>query len=108
MGDNLTLVFFRSLGPIIIIFILASNGQYIFIHNINIRMLEHMYGNLENSPAIIEGKIVEKESYSITEELRKRMRYLQHLPITCQIEIAELEFNPPVVTVETLNQFKGL
>lgn len=53
------------------------------------------------------GKIVEKEGGSMTEELRKRLRYLQHLPVTCQFEVAEIQLKHPVVSKETLNEFSG-
>lgn len=70
-------------------------------------MLEHTYGSLEKSPRTLVGKIVEKEGGSMTEELRKRLRYLQHLPVTCQFEVAEIQLKPPIITKETLDHFKG-
>lgn len=85
----------------------ASDGQHIYVHAVNVRMLEHTYGSLEQSPRIIVGKIVEKEGGSMTEELRKRLRYLQHLPVTCQFEVAEILLKPPFVSKETVDHFKG-
>ena len=38
-------------------------------------------------------------------ELRRRFRYLRHLPLTCEFAICELELKPPVVSWETLNYF---
>lgn len=48
------------------------------------------YGSLEKCPHVIHGKIIEKEGGSMTERLRKRLRYLQHLPLSCQFEVAEI------------------
>ena len=40
-------------------------------------------------------------------ELRRRFRYLRHLPLTCEFAICELDLKPPVLSWETLNHFKG-
>lgn len=85
----------------------ASDGQHIYLHPVNVEMLVHMYGALEYCPKVITGKIVEKEGDSMTEEIRKKCRYLQHLPVTCQFEVAEIHLKPPFVSRETLEQFKG-
>lgn len=73
----------------------------------NVKMLEMQYGNLENSPHIITGKLLEKEGGSLTEDLRRRLRYLCHLPLTCQFEVAEIELKPPIVSEEVLFSFRG-
>lgn len=91
----------------LLFFSLASDGQHIYLHAINARMLEHTYGSLEMAPKIITGKIVEKEGGSMTEELRNRLRYLQHLPVTCQFEVAEIQLREPIISRETLNLFHG-
>lgn len=84
----------------------AIDGQQIYLHAVNVRMLELNYGSLEQSPHTVTGVIVEKEAGSMTEDLRKRLRYLQHLPLTCQFEVAEIQLVPPVVSQETLDTFK--
>lgn len=88
-----------------IIFV-ASDGQHIYLHPVNVEMLVHTYGSLEYSPRTLTGKIVEKEGGSMTEDIRKRYRYLQHLPVTCQFEVAEIHLKPPVISKETFDQFK--
>ena len=40
-------------------------------------------------------------------ELRRRFRYLRHLPLTCEFAICELDLKPSVLSWETLNHFKG-
>lgn len=59
------------------------------------------------APKTITGRIVEKEGGSMTEELRNRLRCLQHLPVTCQFEVAEIHLREPVVCKETLAVFQG-
>lgn len=65
------------------------------------------YSSLENSPHVITGKLLEKEGGGLTEDLRRRLRYLGHLPITCQFEVAEIELKPPIVSEEVLSSFQG-
>ncbi|XP_043250349.1 RING finger protein 10 [Colletes gigas] len=84
----------------------ADDGQDLYLHAVNVKMLEMQYGSLENSPHVITGKLLEKEGGSLTEDLRRRLRYLCHLPITCQFEVAEIELKPPIVSQEVLSSFQ--
>lgn len=61
-----------------------------------------MYGCLEHAPKSITGRILQKESCSMTEELRKRLKYLQHLPVTCQFDVVEIELDCPTVISEAV------
>ncbi|XP_057331995.1 RING finger protein 10 [Microplitis mediator] len=83
----------------------AEDGQHIYLHAMNVKMLELQYGNLEHCPHFIEGKLVERESGSFTEDLRKRMRYLCHLPLTCPFDVVEIELKTPLISSEVLNIF---
>lgn len=85
----------------------SRDGQPLYMHSINIRMLQMMYGSLDRAPHVIGGKIVQKEICSMTEELRKRLKYLQHLPVTSQFEVAELSFGSELVSDEVIDAFKG-
>jgi len=84
----------------------AEYGQHIYLHAIYAKMLERSYGSLEFAPKILRGRILEKGGGSMTEELRTKMRYLEHLPVTCQFEVAEIKLSEPVVDKETLAHFK--
>ena len=83
----------------------SSDGQPIFLHALNVQMLVHEYGSLENCPKIIKGKIMEKDNTSMTEELRNRLRYLRHLPLTSIFEVCEIQLKAPLVTQGTLTEF---
>lgn len=85
----------------------ASDGQHIYLHPINAKMLEDSYGSLEFAPKTITGRIVEKEGGSMTEDIRKRFRYLQHLPITCQFEMVEIKFDRNDLKKDTWEKFQG-
>ncbi|XP_077268274.1 E3 ubiquitin-protein ligase RNF10 isoform X1 [Temnothorax americanus] len=83
----------------------AEDGQHIYLHAANVKMLEMQYGSLEYCPHIITGKLLEKEAGICTEELRRRLRYLCHLPLTCPFELAEIELKPPLISEEVLRAF---
>jgi len=70
-------------------------------------MLEMEYGSLEYCPPVITGKLLEKEASICTEELRRRLRYLCHLPLTCPFELAEIELKLPLVSENVLHVFHG-
>lgn len=83
----------------------ADDGQQMFLHPVNVRCLLRQYGSLEASPPAITATVVEVEGQAVTEEVRRRHRYLAHLPLTCEFSICELALQPPVVSRETLDSF---
>lgn len=83
----------------------AADGQAIFLHALNVRMLARDYGGLERSPQSFTARIVEIEGASVDEEMRRRLRYLRHLPLTCEIQVVELKLEPPLVTQDTVDYF---
>merc|ERR1712223_357296 len=85
----------------------SSDGQPIFLHALNVQMLVHEYGSLENCPTKIKGKIMEKDNTSMSESLRNRLRYLQHLPLTSIFEVCEIQLKSPYVSKETLTEFSA-
>lgn len=85
----------------------AADGQHLYLKSINVRMLQMQYGSLDKAPRTICGKILQKESCSMTEDLRKRLKYLQHLPVTSQFDVVEIALDIPIVSAEVLAKFKG-
>ncbi|XP_050078980.1 RING finger protein 10 [Anopheles maculipalpis] len=72
----------------------SLDGQPLFLHSINSRMLQAMYGSLDRSPHRITGRVVQKDSCSMDENLRRRLKYLEHLPVCTQFDVVELDFGP--------------
>lgn len=71
----------------------SVDGQPLFLHSINSRMLQATYGSLDRSPRRVTGRVVQKDSCSMDENLRRRLKYLQHLPVCTQFEVVELDFD---------------
>lgn len=85
----------------------AQNAQNIFLHSLNSRMLQQTYESLEHAPSTIQGKIVQIQCFTMDHELRKRFKYLQHLPISSVFEIVEIDFDRGLVSHDVMELFKG-
>uniref|UniRef100_A0A3P9HYG1 E3 ubiquitin-protein ligase RNF10 n=1 Tax=Oryzias latipes TaxID=8090 RepID=A0A3P9HYG1_ORYLA len=83
----------------------AEDCQQMFLHPLNVRCLLREYGSLEACPDSITATVVEIVGHTVTEDIRRRHRYLAHLPLTCEFSICELVLEPPVVSKETLDTF---
>ncbi|XP_066459734.1 E3 ubiquitin-protein ligase RNF10 [Eleutherodactylus coqui] len=83
----------------------AVDGQHVYLHPVNVRCLVHEYGSLERCPETITATVVEIDGFTVTEEVRRRHRYLCHLPLTCEFSICEMALGPPAVSQETLAYF---
>ena len=57
-------------------------------------------------PDSVEGEIVEIENIQLTEEMRKRMPFLAHLPLYTDIRFLEIDLNN-LLSMETKNKFKA-
>ncbi|XP_008296105.1 E3 ubiquitin-protein ligase RNF10 [Stegastes partitus] len=83
----------------------ADDCQQMFMHPVNVRCLVREYGSLEASPDSITARVVEIVGHTVTEDIRRRHRYLAHLPLTCEFSICELALQPPILSKETLDTF---
>lgn len=70
----------------------AVDGQHLYMNSFNLRMLQAQFGTLTNCPPVLTGRIVQRELFSVSEVLRKRSKYLQHLPLSTIITIVEVNF----------------
>lgn len=111
-----TSLFFSNLGTTAgfmkddtdyIYFYQLMDGQNMFLHPINCKMLETMYGDIKDCPLRVSGYVLQKEHKVINEKNLKRYKYLQHLPIGSSVEICEIQFYDPTVPEEIVNIFAG-
>jgi len=62
----------------------ASDGQYLFLHPMNVKYLLKEVNHYHKLPRILESKVIDiVENINQDEKTRKRYRYLSHLPLTC-------------------------
>lgn len=79
-------------------------GVLAFLDPLNNRMLKQEFGAYENMPEIVEGIIVDVEKLAITEDSRKRHKYLNHLPFGSEVTVCELDLSH-IVSKETMELF---
>ncbi|KAH8378661.1 hypothetical protein KR009_000533 [Drosophila setifemur] len=84
----------------------SNDGQNIYLHPLNVKMLQACYGTLDLGPLLIDAQIVQKEQHSMDEEHRRKFTCLGHLPLTCQFSVVEVELQPPIVSGGILKLFK--
>lgn len=85
----------------------APRAQNVFLHSINSRILQEMFGSLDRAPHQLRGRIVQIESCTMDEALRKRLKYLHHLPLASVFEVVEIEFEKDFVPSHVVEKFKG-
>ncbi|CAM9963675.1 unnamed protein product [Lampetra fluviatilis] len=83
----------------------AEDGQHMYMLPMNRRCLLQEHGGPEGCPDRVTARIMDIESFSMTEYHRKRYNYLDHLPLTCEISFCEVALQPPLVTQATLQYF---
>jgi len=84
----------------------SADGQHVYLNSINTRMLAAEYGSLEMAPHTLTATILECEENSMTQDVRKRLKYLSHLPLYCPYTVCEVSLRPPVVSSATLTHFR--
>ncbi|GJQ11469.1 hypothetical protein GpartN1_g3260.t1 [Galdieria partita] len=82
----------------------AESGQDVYLHPFNVRCLLDHYEHLCFAPQVIQGKVVEVERCTMTEELKRRMRFLSHLPLGCEFYFVELDLSS-ILPTKVLNKF---
>lgn len=89
-----------------IYFYQSDDGQSIYLHPLNVRMLKREYGELKNCPLFsITARIIELDASTINEDIRRRNAHLRHLPLSCEFKTAEVEFDTAIVSQATLDDF---
>jgi len=69
----------------------SEDGQHIYLHPLDIRVLKHEFGSYNNFPDEITVRIFGIDESTMTEDLRKRFKYLSHLPLSCDVTFLEVD-----------------
>ncbi|KNA16499.1 hypothetical protein SOVF_088410 [Spinacia oleracea] len=83
----------------------AIDGQPIILHPLNMKCLLHHYGSYDLLPARVSGKILQLESVTQSEAIRRRYRYLSHFPLTTTFQLCEIDLKE-IVPAEALAPFR--
>ncbi|KAG8834535.1 hypothetical protein FRC18_001865 [Serendipita sp. 400] len=84
----------------------AASGSLTFLHPLDIRILLSHFGTYASFPETIEVKVEARNEGSVDEDLRKRCRYLAHLPEAADVTFIEADLEQ-VVGRDALAPFEG-
>lgn len=84
----------------------SASGQQVYLHPLDIKILRSHFGNYAIFPEEIEVRVVAAEEGVMNEELRKKCKYLSHLPTGCEVTFVECDLSS-VVDATTLAPFKS-
>ncbi|KAG8836337.1 hypothetical protein FRC17_005623 [Serendipita sp. 399] len=82
----------------------AASGSLTFLHPLDIRILLSHFGSYASFPETIEVKVEARNEGSVDEDLRKRCRYLAHLPEAADVTFIEADLEQ-VVGRDALSPF---
>ncbi|KAJ3281634.1 hypothetical protein HDU79_010598, partial [Rhizoclosmatium sp. JEL0117] len=83
----------------------AQDGQHMYLHPLDIKVLKHEFKEYDLFPEVITGKVLHVQESTMTEDLRKKCRYMSHLPLSCDVNFCELDLSA-LVSPETLSVFE--
>ncbi|KAJ1823041.1 hypothetical protein LPJ60_001792 [Coemansia sp. RSA 2675] len=67
----------------------ADDGQHIYLHPLDIRILAQEHGGFDNLPDTVSIEVKHAVESTVTDEVRKRFRFLQHLSLRCDVVFIE-------------------
>ncbi|KAL6587071.1 hypothetical protein OROMI_000049 [Orobanche minor] len=82
----------------------AIDGQHLILHPLSMKCLLHHYGNYENLPNRISGKILQLETLTQSEAMRRRYRFLSHFSLTTTFQLCEIDLRDKL-PAESLSPF---
>ncbi|KAF9302761.1 hypothetical protein BGZ74_004885 [Mortierella antarctica] len=68
----------------------AANGHHLYLQPLDIRILKQHFETYERFPDTITVKVLGIEETSLTEEVRKKCKYLSHLPLGCEVSFLDV------------------
>ncbi|KAI8973948.1 hypothetical protein BDB01DRAFT_419314 [Pilobolus umbonatus] len=84
----------------------AKDGQHVYLHPLDIRILKHEYGSYDHFPPSIFVQVTNVQESTVDEDLRKKFKYLGHLPIACDVTFLEINVKE-LVSAETVKHFSN-
>ncbi|KAI8370306.1 hypothetical protein BD560DRAFT_329522 [Blakeslea trispora] len=82
----------------------AVDGQHVYLHPLDIRILKHEFGEYSQFPLSLQVQVTNVQESTLTEDLRKKCKYLGHLPLACDVTFLEINVKD-IVSPETIQVF---
>jgi len=74
----------------------AASGANVYLHPLDIKILKAHFENYSDFPDTIQVRVEAKEEGSMDEDLKRRCRYLGHLPAASDVTFLEVDLEPLV------------
>lgn len=84
----------------------ASDGGHVYMHPLDIKILKEEFKEYSFFPETIDIIAVSKVESTVDEDLRKRCKYLGHVPLNCDVSFIECDLEG-IVSGETLKRFES-
>lgn len=87
----------------------AIDGQHLILHPLNMKCLLHHYGSYDLLPHRVSGTILQLETITQSEAMRRRYRYLSHFSLTTTFQLCEIDLNaalPPNALLPFMDEIK--
>ncbi|KAG7632678.1 Zinc finger RING-type [Arabidopsis suecica] len=87
----------------------SVDGQHIILHTLNVKCLLHHYGSYDFLPPRLSGKILEMETITQSEAIRRRYRFLSHFSLSTTLQICEIDMKeslPPDAFAPFIHEIK--
>ncbi|CAL5325494.1 unnamed protein product [Camellia sinensis] len=88
----------------------AVDGQHLILHPLNMKCLLHHYGSYDMLPHRISGKILQLETVTQSEAIRRRYRFLSHFSLTTTFQLCEIDLSdllPPDALSPFMDEIKN-
>ncbi|KAF9580090.1 hypothetical protein BGW38_003394, partial [Lunasporangiospora selenospora] len=84
----------------------AANGHHLYLQPLDIRILKQHFDAYDRFPDAIKVQVLGIEETSLTEEVRKKCKYLSHLPLGCEVSFLDVALED-IVSNESLKPFEA-
>ncbi|XP_047175518.1 RING finger protein 10 [Vigna umbellata] len=87
----------------------AADGQHLILHPMNMKCLLHHFGSYDMLPHRINGRILQLETVTQSEAMRRRYRFLSHFPLTTTFQLCEVDLSellPPEALAPFMDEIK--
>ncbi|KAL6960360.1 hypothetical protein U1Q18_038125 [Sarracenia purpurea var. burkii] len=88
----------------------AVDGQNLVLHPLNLKCLLHHYGSSDLLPHRVSGKILQMETVTQSEAMRRRYRFLSHFSLATSFQLCEIDLSellPPDALSPFMDEIKN-
>ncbi|CAN4082234.1 unnamed protein product [Withania somnifera] len=82
----------------------ATDSRHLILHPLNMKCLLHYYGGYDSFPNRISGKILQMETVTQSEAMRRRYRFLSHFSLTTTFQLCEIDLSK-ILSMDALSPF---